>query len=171
MSREDELAANLVDVRARVDAACLASGRQPEDVTVIAVTKTWPAEDVRLLAQLGLSDMGENRDQEAGAKAAALAALPITWHFVGQVQTNKAASVASYAHVVHAVDRLRLVDALSHGAARAGREVGVLVQVSLDDDPRGRGGARPEDVPAIADAVSAASGLTLRGVMAVAPLG
>src|SRR5881392_3099831 len=78
------------------------SGRPPEDVTVIAVTKTWPAEDVRLLAQLGVRDMGENRDQEAAAKATALADLPISWHFVGQVQTNKAASVASYAHFVDA---------------------------------------------------------------------
>jgi pyridoxal phosphate enzyme (YggS family) len=115
--------------------------------------------------------MGENRDQEAAAKAAALSDLRITWHFVGQVQTNKAASVASYADVVHAVDRLRLVDALSRGAGQARRDVAVLIQVSLDDDPRGRGGARPADVPAVADAVAGAAGLTLRGVMAVAPLG
>ena len=115
--------------------------------------------------------MGENRDQEAAAKAAALADLRITWHFIGQIQTNKAASVASYADVVHAVDRLRLVEALSSGAARAGREVAVLIQVSLDDAPLGRGGALPQDVPAVADAVAAADGLTLRGVMAVAPLG
>jgi pyridoxal phosphate enzyme (YggS family) len=171
MSREDELATNLADVRARVAAACQQAGRRPEEVTVIAVTKTWPAEDVRRLAHLGVSDMGENRDQEAAAKAAALADLRVTWHFVGQVQTNKAASVASYADVVHAVDRLRLVDALSRGAGQAGRDLAVLIQVSLDDDPGGRGGARPEDLPALADAVAAAAGLTLRGVMAVAPLG
>ncbi len=171
MSREEELTANLADVQARVAAACQAVGRPPTDVTVVAVTKTWPADDVRLLAGLGVTDMGENRDQEAAAKAAALADLRITWHFVGQVQTNKAASVASYADVVHAVDRPRLVNALSRGAGEAGRDVGALIQVSLDDDPSGRGGARPVDVPELADAVAAAAGLTLRGVMAVAPLG
>jgi pyridoxal phosphate enzyme (YggS family) len=171
MSREAELAASLGEVRARIDAACRAAGRRPDEVTLIAVTKTWPAEDVRRLVDLGVTDVGENRDQEAAAKAAALADRRLTWHFVGQLQTNKAASVTTYAHVVHAVDRLRLVDALSRGAARAGRDVGALIQVSLDDDPRGRGGARPADVPALADAVALADGLTLRGVMAVAPLG
>lgn len=169
--REHELAANLADVRARVEAACRISGRRADDVTLIAVTKTWPAEDVRLLVELGLTDMGENRDQEASAKAAAVADPRITWHFIGQLQTNKAASVASYADVVHAVDRLRLVEALSRGASRTGRQVAVLIQVSLDDAALGRGGAPPQDVPAVADAVAAADGLTLRGVMAVAPLG
>jgi PLP dependent protein len=171
MNREAELAANLADVRVRVAAACQQAGRRPEDVTVIAVTKTWPAEDVRRLADLGVTDLGENRDQEASAKVTAVADPRLTWHFVGQVQTNKAASVASYADVVHAVDRMRLVEALSRGASHAGRQVGVLIQASLDDDPRGRGGARPEEVPALADAITAAAGLQLRGVMAVAPLG
>jgi pyridoxal phosphate enzyme (YggS family) len=137
-------------------------------VVLVAVTKTRPASDVRLLRDLGLADMGENRDQEARAKAAEVTG--VRWHFVGAVQTNKARSVASYADVVHSVDRPQLVAALSAGAERAQRRLEVLLQVSLDGDPA-RGGARPVDVPSLAAAAAAAPGLRLAGVMAVAPLG
>jgi pyridoxal phosphate enzyme (YggS family) len=170
VTRRDELAANLAAVRARLDAAAASAGRDPAEITLIAVTKTRPASDIHLLAELGVRDIGENRDQEAAPKAAECADLGLTWHFVGQLQTNKCRSVASYAHVVHSVDRPRLVSALSSGATRAGREVGALVQVSLDGAP-GRGGASPADVPALAAAVAAGEGLRLLGVMAVAPLG
>jgi pyridoxal phosphate enzyme (YggS family) len=167
LSRRDELAANLAAVRVRVDRACEAAGRPHGEVTVIAVTKTWPASDAALLRDLGVTDLGENRDQEAAAKASEVTG--VRWHFVGQVQTNKARSVASYAHVVHAVDRPHLVQALSAGAVRAGREVEALVQVSLDGDPD-RGGARLDEVPAVAELVAGAEGLRLGGVMAVAPV-
>jgi pyridoxal phosphate enzyme (YggS family) len=170
VTRRDELAANLAAVRTRLDAAAASAGRDPAEITLIAVTKTRPASDIHLLAELGVRDIGENRDQEAAPKAAECADLGLTWHFVGQLQTNKCRSVASYAHVVHSVDRPRLVSALSSGATRAGREVGALVQVSLDGAP-GRGGASPADVPALAAAVAAGEGLRLLGVMAVAPLG
>lgn len=140
-------------------------------MTLVAVTKTFPASDVRLLAELGVRDIGENRDQEAREKAAACAGLDLTWHFVGQLQTNKARSVARYASVVHSVDRLRLVQALERAVAsvRSG-PLRCLVQVRLDDEP-GRGGADPAAVPDLADAIAAAPGLLLQGVMAVAPLG
>jgi pyridoxal phosphate enzyme (YggS family) len=170
--RRGQLAANLTVVRDRVTAACAAAGRAAGEVTVVAVTKTWPADDVRRLAGLGLLDIGENRDQEARQKAAACADLPLRWHFVGRLQRNKAASVATYAHVVHSVDRLPLVAALSRGAVAAGREVTALLQVSLDDTAsRERGGADPADVPALAEAIAAAASLRLGGVMAVAPRG
>ncbi|WP_018657252.1 YggS family pyridoxal phosphate-dependent enzyme [Actinomadura flavalba] len=168
--RAAELAANLADVRARIAAACAAAGRDPGDVTLIAVTKTFPASDVRLLAGLGLTQVAENRDQDARPKAEATADLPLTWHFVGQLQTNKAKSVAGYAHVVQSVDRARLVTALSAAAQNAGRMLECLIQVSLDDEP-GRGGAAPADVAGLADRIAAADALSLRGVMAVAPLG
>ncbi|SEF51506.1 hypothetical protein SAMN04489712_101268 [Thermomonospora echinospora] len=170
-AREDELAANLAGVRARVAAACAAAGRDPAEITLIAVTKTFPASDVRLLAGLGITDVGENRDQEAAPKAAECADLSLTWHFVGQLQTNKARAVAAYADVVHSVDRSRLVTALSAGALRAGRTLRCLVQVSLDERPGGRGGAAPGQVPELADLIAASEGLELGGVMAVAPLG
>jgi pyridoxal phosphate enzyme (YggS family) len=165
--RRAELALNLADVQERIAAACRAAGRDREEVTLVAITKTWPASDAALLRDLGVTDLGENRDQEARPKAAAVP--DVRWHFVGQLQTNKAASVATYADVVEVVDRPHLVEALSRGAVRAGRELDALVQVSLDADPH-RGGAQPVDVPALADAVAAAPGLRLRGVMAVAPL-
>jgi PLP dependent protein len=168
--REGELAAGLAAVRARVDAAAAAAGRDARDITVVVVTKTYPASDVRLLAGLGVADVGESRDQEASAKAAECADLPLRWHFVGRLQSNKARSVARYAHAVHSVDRESLVAPLSRGAVDAGRQVEVLLQVSLDGDPE-RGGVVRERLPALADAVAAADGLELAGLMAVAPLG
>ena len=161
MTRAEELAANLLAVRARL----VATGR---DVVLVAISKTWPVSDVAVLRDLGVHDFGENRDADARAKAAEV--TDVRWHFVGAVQTNKAGSVASYADVVHSVDRLRLAGALGAGAVRAGRTVEALVQVSLDGDPA-RGGARVGDVPRLADAVALTAGLHLAGVMAVAPLG
>lgn len=170
MSRRDELAAGLEAVRGRVDAACAAAGRQPDEVVLVAVTKTWPASDVALLRDLGVRDAGENKDAEAAAKASEVDG--VRWHFVGQLQTNKARSVASYASVVHSLDRARLARALSDGAERAGRALDVLVQVDLDEgaDP-GRGGALPADVPELAALAAGLPGLRLAGVMAVAPRG
>ena len=168
LTRREELAANLADVERRIAAACAAAGRGRGEVTLVAITKTWPASDAALLRDLGVTDLGENRDQEAAEKAREVTG--VRWHFVGQLQTNKAASVARYADVVHAVDREHLVTALSHGAVRAGRVLDALVQVSLDGDPH-RGGATPDRVPELADLVARAEGLRLGGVMAVAPLG
>ena len=150
-------------------AACAAAGRPRDDVTLIAVTKTFPPEDVRSLADLGVRHFGENRDDEARAKAAALADLDVCWHFVGQLQANKCKSVARYADVVHSVDRDRLVDALAAGAEAARRRLQVFIQVSLDDEPR-RGGAQPGEVLRLADRVAATARLHLVGVMAIAPL-
>jgi len=172
-ARRAELAERLNRVRVRVDAACAVAGRDPAELTLIAITKTRPASDVRLLYELGQRDFGENRDQEAAPKAAQCADLPITWHFVGQLQTNKAPSVVRYAAVVQSVDRLRLVRALGTAARRQERALTCLIQVSLTgtaDDP-GRGGALPDQVPALAEALAAEAGLVLGGIMAVAPLG
>src|SRR5579863_10031992 len=144
--RLGELGARLTAVRGRIGDACLAAGRDPADVTLIAVTKTFPASDVRLLSELGVCNVGENRDAEAAPKAAQCADLNLTWHFIGQLQTNKAASVVRYASVVHSVDRPRLVRALGRAARGAGRVVECLVEVSLDGDPA-RGGALAADVP------------------------
>lgn len=174
-ARSRELAQNLQRVQRRIAAACSAAGRPVDEVALIAVTKTFPASDVVLLAELGVRDVGENRDQEAAPKVAEVAATypgaaDLRWHFVGALQTNKCASVVRYASLIHSVDRLRLVDAL----ARAAQDVAVrcLVQVDLDETSRpGRAGARQEEVGAIADAIAADSRLELAGVMAVAPLG
>jgi pyridoxal phosphate enzyme (YggS family) len=178
-TREDELAGNLAEVRARIASACASAGRAADEVTLIAITKTFPAADVALLAGLGVGDFGENRDQEAAPKAAEAAALGVRacWHFVGQLQANKSSSVVRYADVVHSVDRLRLVRSLGSHAAEAGRVLTCLIQVNVDDGATGvpadlgRGGALPAEVPDLADAIAGSSSLVLGGVMAVAPLG
>ncbi|CAA9383499.1 MAG: UPF0001 protein YggS [uncultured Nocardioides sp.] len=170
MSRAEQLRANLDVVRRRIEAACDEADRDPAEVSLVVVTKFFPASDVRVLADLGVTDVGENRHQEAEAKAAECADLGLTWHFIGGLQSNKAAAVAAYADVVESVDRPKLVAPLSRGAG--GRTVDVLLQVSLD--PPGadhRAGAAPDDLDELAVAVTGAEGLALRGLMAVAPLG
>jgi pyridoxal phosphate enzyme (YggS family) len=168
--RRDELNARLAQVRGRIARACAQVGRDPHEITLIAVTKTRPVSDVALLGELGLRDVAENRDSEARPKALELPMM--RWHFVGQLQRNKAASVAEYADVVHSVDRASLVSALERGAERAGRRVGVLLQVNLDGGVAGgaRGGAPPGDTPNLAAFVAAAPHLSLCGVMGIAPL-
>ncbi|MUK01903.1 YggS family pyridoxal phosphate-dependent enzyme [Vibrio cholerae] len=180
--RARELGARLRAVQARVSAAAAAAAR-PEP-TLIVVTKYFPASDVRILAELGVSDVGENRDQEAAAKAAELEELTLRWHFIGQLQTNKAKSVVRYASSVHSVDRVPLVSSLTRAmtAEQAGRaaagspprpDLACYLQFTLEDGapPGGRGGALPRDAEELAESVVAAEGLRLAGVMAVAPRG
>jgi pyridoxal phosphate enzyme (YggS family) len=168
------LAENLRAVRARVDAAARAAGRDPAGVRLLAVSKTFPAADVRALAGLGQADFGENRAQELLGKAAELGDLPLRWHFIGQLQRNKAAAVARIGAVVHSVDRLPLATALARAGEAAGRPVEVLLQVDLggpEGELAARGGVVPGELPGLADAVAGLPGLRLRGVMAVAPRG
>jgi pyridoxal phosphate enzyme (YggS family) len=193
MDRTEELRRNLKNVRARIeDAAAQRTGPAPE---LIVVTKFFPAADVAALATLGVTDVGENRDQEASQKAAELADTAagesLRWHFIGQLQKNKAKSVVRYAHAVHSVDRASLVGALARAMtaeqerrSAAGQpprpELLCLIQVDLDERPElpeagetagPRGGAKPEQIEELARAVDAANGLRLGGLMAVAPLG
>jgi pyridoxal phosphate enzyme (YggS family) len=171
--RKGEIAANLAKVEERITAACVAAGRKREEVTLIVVTKTYPASDVRILSALGVRHVAENRDQDAAPKAAECSDLPLTWHFVGQLQTNKVRSVAGYADVVQSVDRARLVEALSKEAVRQGRELGCLIQVALDADESGRGrrgGVGPGGIAELGELVVRAPGLRLDGLMTVAPL-
>ncbi|AKT51642.1 YggS family pyridoxal phosphate enzyme [Arsenicicoccus sp. oral taxon 190] len=198
--RTAELADRLAAVEQRIEAACRAAGRSREEVTLVVVTKFFPAEDLARLVDLGVTEVGENKAQEAHAK---LADLPpqvrdrLTVHFIGQLQTNKARLVAGFADVVHTVDRPRVAHALDRAAADRGRPLDVLIQVNLDEpdepaqpdepdepaQPRAaapggrsgpgpsRGGERPDGIRALAQEVSACPHLTLRGLMAVAPLG
>jgi len=169
MSRADEIAAGLAEVERRIGAACDAAGRDRAEITIVVVTKTYPASDVDLLAELGVADVGENRHPEAGEKAAAVL-HELRWHFVGGLQTNKAGAVAQYADVVQSVDRIKLVTALSRGAQEAGRELTCLVQVDFGDAD-GRSGVEPAGMPGLAAAIAAAPGLRIGGLMTVAPLG
>jgi hypothetical protein len=178
--RRAELSEALEAVRGRIGKACVAAGRRPEDVQLVAVTKTRPASDVALLLDLGHDAFGENRPQEAAAKVAELSELcpgnRASWYMIGRLQRNKVRSVAGWAARVESVDSARLADALDRAALRAmdrGERAGplpVLLQVSLDADPA-RGGAPVGELPALADRVAASEGLELHGLMAVAPLG
>nr|WP_269810695.1 YggS family pyridoxal phosphate-dependent enzyme [Kineosporia rhizophila] len=163
------MSAGLSKVQAQVAAACAEAGRDPAEVTLVVVTKTYPASDVRQLAGLGVRDVGESRDQEASAKVGELADLDLTWHFIGRLQSNKARAVGRYARVVHSVDRPSLIPGLERGAGEAGHKVSCFIQLSLDGDPA-RGGVVAADVAALADEIVGADHLELAGLMAVAPV-
>jgi pyridoxal phosphate enzyme (YggS family) len=173
--RQAELRQNLTAVRDRIDQACAAAGRRPEELTLIAVTKFFPVTDAISLARCGVTDLGENRDQEAAAKATAFleqapaGTEPVRWHFIGRLQTNKARSVVRYADLVHSVDRSELADALANAAEQAGRQLSVLVQLSLDADPE-RGGSTGRQLLELADRIASRPSLRLSGVMAIPPV-
>lgn len=162
-SRYDEIASNLERVRELVKNSAETSGRKYEDITVIAVTKTFPVSDVHILASLDVHHYGENRDSDAAPKAAA---VPGTWHFQGQIQSNKLKSIASWASVIHSLDEIRHIQALDKVASG---QIGVFLQVSLDG-AEGRGGAAPDNLSAVADSVLSSTHLNLMGLMAVAPI-
>jgi pyridoxal phosphate enzyme (YggS family) len=182
-TRELDLAGALAQVRARVDAAAAAAGRNSEDIQLLPITKFFPATDVFILSNLGCDDFGESREQEASKKAAEVSnivgAKPIRWHMVGQIQRNKARSIAGWAYAAHSVDSPRVIDALARAAGEAldeGRRVEplrVYIQISLDGDEK-RGGVdvgEPGRVDEMCAAVAAARGLDFVGLMAIPPLG
>ncbi len=173
LMRREEIAVGLRTVRGQIELAASHAGRDPAEVTLVVVTKTFPASDIRLLVELGVRDIAENRHPEAVAKAAELTGLDVSWHFVGQVQSNKAGRIAAYADVVHSADSSRVVHRLGAGAVQHDRTITCLVQVSLDlaAETMGRGGAAPDTVSGLAQVVAATEGLRFGGVMAVAPRG
>ena len=178
MTRRPQIETNLTAVRSRIEAACAAAGRDAAEVTLIVVTKFHPPSDIAHLVDLGVTDIGENRDQEAGAKIAELdpaVRAALTVHFIGQLQTNKAKNVVAYADCVQSVDRPKLVGALDRAVAARSelpQKLDVLLQVDLGEgEDAGRGGILPEQLPALADAVGDSEHLNLRGVMSVAPFG
>lgn len=164
----ESLAARLSAIDERIADAARHAGREADEITRIVVTKFHPASLVRELRELGVAEVGENRQQELTAKQGELEQLDLRWHFIGQAQTNKAGAIRRSADVVHSVDRDRLADAL-HRAAEDDSRLDVLVQINLTDDP-GRGGVVPAEAVALAEHVLTLPSLRLRGVMAVAPL-
>ena len=161
----ESLRARLSSVQEKIADAANAVNRDPSEITLIVVTKFHPSSLIRDLASLGVRDIGENRHPEAGHKFDELSDLNLTWHFIGQLQTKKARQVARYADVIHAVDRVGLVDALS----TIERRIDCFMQVNLTSDP-GRGGVQPIEMPQLIERVLETPSLNLRGLMAVAPL-
>lgn len=173
--RKAELTAALAAMETRISRACAAAGRARDEVRLLAVTKTFPATDAALLADLGLRDLAENRDQEAAPKVAEVTELRpdtrVRWHMVGRLQRNKARSVVRWADEVQSVDSVRLADALDRAARAEGvAPLDVLIQASIDSDPA-RGGCPLPELDALADHIAGSEALRLRGLMAVAPLG
>lgn len=179
IDRREELAEALAEVHQRIETATASAGRAPGSVRLVAVTKTFPATDAALLTDLGVVDLGENREQEATPKVADLRELrseaTVRWHMLGRLQRNKARAVARWAAEIQSVDSDRLADALDRAVGNA-REAGdrtepldVLVQVSIDGDPT-RGGAPLDTLKPLADQIARSGELRLRGIMAVAPL-
>jgi len=160
-----ELSERLAVVRSQIEDAAREAGRDPRRITTVVVTKFHPAGLVRELFELGVRDFGESRHQEASVKIAQLADLAATWHFIGQLQSKKARQVRSYVDVIHSIDRESLVDALEGSSA-----IDVFVQVNLSGDPE-RGGVAVDQLDALVERAMSAPGITVRGLMAVAPLG
>lgn len=171
-NRLSEIQSNLETIQTRIKNACSAAGRDSSEITLIAVTKTYPASDVDLLKQLGIENVGENRDQEASSKKAEVN-NEFKWHFIGQLQSNKAKSVVNYVDLIHSVDRWSLAKEIQKSAQGINKVQPVLIQVDLDQsgpDPT-RGGIWPAELSELAAAISQASHLELKGLMSVAPLG
>ena len=163
-SRDAEISANLQAITARIVSAAESAGRSPAEITLIAVTKTFPVTDVKILYELGVRDFGENRDQEGSVKFSELPG-DCNWHFQGQIQSNKLKSIAAWADVIHSIDDISHAKKLS--SLVASKEI--FVQVSLDNLP-GRGGVNPEQLHDFLGEVTALANLNVRGLMAVAPL-
>lgn len=162
-NRKDEIAQNLQEVKERISSAAKSAGRDPAEIQLIVVTKTFPISDIEILRELGESNFGENRDQEASPKAEAISA---NWHFQGQIQSNKIKSICQWADVIHSISSEKEILKF----AQSPRKHQVFLQVSLDGQ-EGRGGASPTDLTQLADLVNESNNLELLGLMAVAPLG
>ncbi len=164
--------ANILDnvawVEERIAAACLRSGRRRQDVRLVAVSKTHPAESIRAAFAAGLRDFGENRVQEASAKCQALADLGATWHLVGHLQSNKAGVASEIFDWVHSLDSLRLAEKLAQAAASGGTHLPVLIEVNLGEEIS-KAGVRAAEVTALAEQLAPLETLDLRGLMVIPP--
>lgn len=170
MNRSDQLAENLSKINHQIESACQKANRSINEITVVAVTKFFPSNDVEILAQLGIKDVGENKDQEAKEKFRQVKSN-LNWHFVGQLQTNKVKSVLQYADFVHSVDRLRLAKEIRRVSINLDHSIKIFIQVDLGGDDPNRGGVDPAGLLELASEIAAGENLELAGLMAVAPLG
>ena len=167
MSRKDQILSNLELVKEKISSAAQAAGRSPSEITLIAVTKTFPVSDLEILYELGVRNFGENRDQEAAPKVVALPA-DITWHFQGGIQSNKLKSISNWASVIHSVDKFKYAQMISQFSVGKTKEI--FIQVSLDSLPQSREGVDPADLMQLAEQIMSLPNLEVKGLMAVAPL-
>jgi pyridoxal phosphate enzyme (YggS family) len=167
MNRRQEIEENLNQVRKNIAEAASKSGRNPDDINLIVVTKTFPISDLEILYSLGLREFGENRDQEASVKAKALP-QDINWHFQGGIQSNKLKSICSWASVIHSVDKFKYAQIISE--QKSATPMQIFIQVSLDQPPESRGGVDPAKLIELANRISSLPNLKVLGLMAVGPV-
>ncbi len=167
MSRKDQILSNLELVKEKISAAAQAADRAPNEITLIAVTKTFPVSDLEILYELGVRNFGENRDQEAAPKVGVLPA-DITWHFQGGIQSNKLKSISNWASVIHSVDKFKYAQMISQFSVGKTKEI--FIQVSLDTLTQSREGVDPADLTQLAEQIMSLPNLEVKGLMAVAPL-
>jgi pyridoxal phosphate enzyme (YggS family) len=167
MNRTSEITANLNDVKAKIASAALKAGRDADEITLIVVTKTFPVSDLEILYSLGVREFGENRDQEAVEKVAKLPSN-INWNFQGGIQSNKLKSISTWAGCIHSVDKLKYAQIISE--QNIGKPKEIFIQVSLDQPPESRGGVDPKRLIDLASEITKLPGISLKGLMAIAPL-
>jgi pyridoxal phosphate enzyme (YggS family) len=167
MNRTSEITANLNDVKAKIASAALKAGRDADEITLIVVTKTFPVPDLEILYSLGVREFGENRDQEAAEKVAKLPS-DINWNFQGGIQSNKLKSITTWAGCIHSVDKLKYAQIISE--QNTGKPKEIFIQVSLDQPPESRGGVDPKKLIDLASEITKLPDISLKGLMAVAPL-
>jgi PLP dependent protein len=160
------ITANMQAVRGRIEAACRACGRDPAEVSLLAVSKTWPASCVEAAAAAGQRAFGENYVQEGVAKAEALASLGLEWHFIGPLQSNKTRPVAAYFQWVHSVDRLKIAERLSEQRDARLPALNICLQINVSGEAS-KSGVAPSAVAALARAVAGLPRLRLRGLMTI----
>jgi len=169
MNRKDELVSNLQSVRSEITRACEQNNRDPNDITLIAVTKNFPASDIRLLNDLGVSDFGESRVQEFSQKYEEVKDLVSTWHFIGQVQSNKIREITRMSDVVHSIDSAQHIERFNNQAEKAGKVVDLLIQINLDPDyPNARGGVSAKEAEDLATLIHRLGNVNLGGLMFIA---
>lgn len=169
MSRSDDIRANLAAVESRIAAACARAGRKRDEVTLIAVTKTFPASDVELAIAAGVTNVGENKVQEARDKKPSVASSA-TWHLIGHLQSNKAKDAVHLFDVIQTVDSIDLAQRISRLAEAAGKTQDVLLQVNIGAEEQ-KSGVEPKDVAALAKSIAALPSIRVAGVMAIPPVG
>lgn len=169
MNRQEELRRNLQDLEERISQSCNTSKRERKDITLIAVTKNFPASDIEILYELGIQDVGENRDQEASAKFAQVKKT-LTWHFIGQLQSNKVKSVVKYCNFIHSVDRISLAKEISKQAQLIKKTIKIFLQIDLAPTDANRGGVEAGELNSLAREVAKLPGVEIVGLMSVAPL-
>ena len=160
------ISANLQAVHARIAAAARAAGRDEKDVSLLAVSKTWPAECVRLAAAAGQHAFGENYVQEGVAKVAELESLGLAWHFIGPLQSNKTRPVAESFDWVHSVERMKIAERLSEQRPAGKSPLNVCLQVNVSGEAS-KSGCAPAEAVALAKAIAALPNLRLRGLMCI----